>query len=351
MNSRIKQLVSIFPAHRIDAFLVTPDTNITYLTHFPASESWLLVGKHKAFYITDFRYLLEARKGLKGVGVVRYIKNRSETLFQTARNQGVRRLGFDPNHITLAQYGALRRQCPSSIKLVSAANPVETLRETKDASEIRHIREALTIHKQAYKFVRQAIQPHVSEQDILSRLEEFVRRKGVRFSFPPIVASGPNSCYPHAKVTGRKFGKNDIVLVDIGIEVKGYKSDLTRMFFLGKIPPFVQRVNDTVAMAQRKAIGKVRPGVPVAELDLEARNHLAKNGLAQYFEHALGHGVGLDIHESPRLSQSSPAVLKAGMVITIEPAVYIPQRFGIRIEDMVLVTPKGCEVLSDDIHQ
>jgi len=351
VNSRIKQLVSTFPARRIDAFLVTQDTNIAYLTHFPASESWLLVGNRKASYITDFRYILEARKSLKGIGVVGYIKSKSETLFQTARRQGIRRLGFDPGHITLAQYRVLSRQCPSSIKLVAVSHPVETLREIKDTGEIRHIREALAIHKEAYKLVSGVIRPHVCEQDILLRLEDFVGHKGARFSFPPIVASGQNSCYPHAKVTRRRLGKNDIVLVDIGIEVKGYKSDLTRMFFLGRIPPFVQRVNDAVALAQRKTIQRIRPGVPVAELDLTARNHLAKNDLAQYFGHALGHGVGLDIHESPRLSQSNPAVLKAGMVITIEPAVYIPHRFGIRIEDMVLVTPKGCEVLSDDIHQ
>lgn len=351
MNPRIKQLVAAFPTHSIDAFLVTQDTNIRYLTQFPASESWLLVGKHKSFYITDFRYILEARKGLKGVSVARYAKNRNETLVQTAQAQGIRRLGFDPNHITLAQYQALRKHCPSSIHLVAVQHPVETLRETKDAGEIRHIRQALVIHKKAYQLVSRFIRPGISERDILLRLENFVRKEGVGFSFPPIVASGPNSCYPHAKVTGRKLCSSDVVLVDIGMEVKGYKSDLTRMFFLGRIPPIVQRVNEAVATAQRMAIAKVRSGVPVAELDLAVRNSLAQKGLAKYFGHALGHGVGLDIHESPRLSQSNPAILKAGMVITIEPAVYIPQRFGVRIEDMVLVTPKGCEVLSDDIDQ
>ena len=351
MNPRIKQLINTFKTRHIDALLVTQDTNIAYLTRFPASESWLLVGKRKASYITDFRYILEARKGLKGIGVVRYIKSKGETLFQTCRQQNIRHLGFDPNHLTVAQYQALQKQCLRPVKLVAAPHLVEVLRETKDATEIKYIRQALAIHKQAYQLVKKLIRPNVTEQDILSRLENFVRYKGVRFSFPPIVASGLNSCYPHAKVTGRKLKKNDIVLVDIGIEVKGYKSDLTRMFFLGRIPPLVQKVNDAVAGAQLKVIKKIRPGVPVAELDLAARNHLAKNGLAQYFGHALGHGVGLDIHESPRLSQSNPAVLKAGMVITIEPAVYIPHRFGIRIEDMVLVTPKGCEVLSGDIHQ
>ena len=351
MDSRIKQLINTFKTRHIDALLVTQDTNIAYLTHFPASESWLLVGKRKASYIADFRYILEARKGLKGIGVVRYIKSKGETLFQTCRQQNIRHLGFDPNHLTVAQYQTLQKKGLHSVKLVAVPHLVEALRETKDATEIKYIRQALVIHKQAYQLVKKLTRPNVTEQDILSRLENFVRHKGGRFSFPPIVASGLNSCYPHAKVTGRKLKKNDIVLVDIGIEVKGYKSDLTRMFFLGRIPPLVQKVNDAVAVAQLKAIEKIRPGVPVAELDLAARNHLAKNGLAQYFGHALGHGVGLDIHESPRLAQSSPAVLRAGMVITIEPAVYIPHRFGIRIEDMVLVTPKGCEVLSGDIHQ
>ena len=351
MNSRIKQLIDTYKARRIDAFLVAQDTNIAYLTYFPASESWLLVGKRKASYITDFRYILEARKGLKDIAVVRYIKSRGETLFQTCRQQNIRHLGFDPNHLTLAQYQALQKQCPRPVKLVAVPHLVEALRETKDATEIKYIRQALAIHKQAYQLVKRSIRPNMTEQDILSRLENFIKNKGVKFSFPPIIASGPNSCYPHAKVTGRKLKKSDILLVDIGIEVKGYKSDLTRMFFLGRIPPLVQKVNDAVAVAQRKAIEKIRPGVPVAELDLAARNHLAKNGLAQYFGHALGHGVGLDIHESPRLAQANPAILKTGMVITIEPAVYIPHRFGIRIEDMVLITPKGCEVLSGDIHQ
>ena len=205
-----------------------------------------MVGKRKTSYITDFRYVLEARKGLRGIAVVRYMKSKSETLFRMARQQGVGRLGFDPDHITLAQYQTLSLQCSSSIKLAAVPHPVETLRETKDAGEIRHIREALTIHKEAYKLLCRVIRPRICERDIVSRLEDFIRHKGARFSFPPIVASGSNSCYPHAKVTRRKLGKNDIVLVDIGIEVKGYKSDLTRMFFLGRIPPFVQRVNDAV---------------------------------------------------------------------------------------------------------
>ena len=353
VNSRLQQLADTFARHEIDSLLVTDDTSIRYLTQFPASESWLLVSRRRVFYITDSRYVLEARKGLRGVAVICYTKSRNETLFETVRRQRMRihRIGFDPNHLTVAQYTALRKRCPSSVRLVPAPGLVENLREVKDKGEIAHIRRALAIHQEAYALVRRLIRPRLSEEQILWRLEEFVRAKGVKFSFSPIVASGPNSCYPHAKVTRRKLRKNDVLLVDIGIDVNGYKSDLTRMFFLGRIPPFLRQAHECVAVAQRRAIEKVRPGVAVAEIDGVARNHLAKNGLAKYFGHALGHGVGLDIHESPRLSQTNPAVLKEGMVITVEPAVYIPNRFGVRIEDMVLVTPQGCEVLSDDIHQ
>ncbi len=350
VNPRIKKLVDTFARHHVDAFLVTQDVNVSYLTYFPAAESWLLVGARRSLYITDGRYLLDAQQKLKGIRVLCYTKSRHAVLFAAACQQKIRRLGFDPHHITLAQYAALRQDCPSSIELIEAPRLVEHWREVKDDLEINKIRQALAIHKKAYQLAHKAIKPASTERDVLKSLEKFVQDNDVRFSFPPIVASGPNSCLPHAQVTARKIRSNDVVLLDMGIEVDGYKSDLTRMFFLGKIPPFVRQVNDCVAVAQRRAIENIRPGVTVAELDRAARNYLAQNRLAKYFTHSLGHGVGLEIHESPRLSQASKDVLREGMVITIEPAAYIPHHFGVRIEDMVLVTAKGGEVLSDDIH-
>ena len=167
-----------------------------------------------------------------------------------------------------------------------------------------------------------------------------------RFLFNPIIASGPNSCHPHARVSDRMIRNNESVLLDFGIDINGYKSDLTRNFFLGRIAPRVSRVFDAVTRAQREAISLIKPGITTAQVDAQARKVLRKFGLAKYFSHSLGHGVGLDIHESPRLSCSSTSILEAGMVITVEPGVYIPNQFGIRVEDMVLVTQEGCEVLS-----
>jgi Xaa-Pro aminopeptidase len=227
---------------------------------------------------------------------------------------------------------------------------VESLREVKEAKELAQIRKALRIHKQAHQFLKSVIRPKISEKDVLLKLTNFVLSKGVGFSFDPIVASGPNSCYPHAKVTNRKICSNEPVLIDMGIDVGGYKSDLTRMFFLGKISNLVRHVNDHVNEAQKRAIRKIQAGVSIAKVDFEARNYLESHKLAKYFGHALGHGVGLEIHEDPRLAQNNSAVLREGAVITVEPAVYMPNKFGIRIEDMVLVTKKGCQILSDNIN-
>lgn len=349
MANRIRQLRSVFARNNIDCLLVQSDVNITYLTGFLASESWLLVCPRRAFYLTDFRYVLEAKKWLKRVTVKRYTRSLIELLYQCVGEQNCRHVGIDERHITHAQYLQLRQRCPKRVRLVKANGLVEHFREVKDATEIKKVEKALRIHQQAHHYLKRIVRPNISEREVFGKLESFVRARGAGFSFKPIVASGPNSCYPHARVSNRKIRNNEPVLVDMGIDVDGYKSDLTRMFFLGKIPNLVTLVNTHVSRAQRIAIDQIRPGVPVSEVDAAARNYLTKNGLGKYFGHALGHGVGLEIHEAPRLAGNNAAVLRPGMIITVEPAVYIPDKFGIRIEDMVLVTKKGCTILSDNI--
>ncbi len=262
----------------------------------------------------------------------------------------VKRVGIDTRHLTMAQYQALERACPKGVRLVKSDGLVEKFREVKDEGEIKKIKKALNIHKQAHQFLKRIIKPGMSEKEALLRLEHFVKSKDAGFSFDPIIASGVNSSYPHARVTGKKISANQPLLIDMGIDVEGYKSDLTRMFFLGKIPELVRQVNGLVSEAQKRAITKIRAGISSAEIDYQARNYLAKHRLAKYFGHALGHGVGLEIHESPRLAANNPSILREGMVITVEPAVYIPKKFGIRIEDMVLVKKNDCEILSDDIY-
>jgi len=346
LNERLKKLVSLLKEQRIDALLVTKDVNIRYLTDFPAADSWLLVSPKKTYYITDFRYILEAKKSLKGIGVERCTKSLSETVAKLSGALRVKRLGFDERFLPVLYFKKLKSCCGSRIKLVSANGLVESLREVKTPEEISRIRKAIKVNLEAFEFLKGVIRPGLSERSILDALESFVKGKGATFSFAPIIASGPNSCFPHARISERKIKSDDIVMVDAGVDVDGYKSDLTRVYFLGKIPRLVKQVYIHVQTAQQRAIKKIKAKATACEVDQEARNYLTKNGLGKFFGHSLGHGVGLEIHESPTVSSKSSSVLKEGMIFTVEPAVYLPGKFGIRIEDMVLVTTNGCEVLS-----
>jgi len=192
----------------------------------------------------------------------------------------------------------------------------------------------------------------MKEVEIVAELERFMRYAGARAeAFDLIVASGPNSSQPHHLSGNRKLRNNEPVLIDLGVEYEGYKSDLTRVFFLGKINILARKAYKAVLEAQDLAIKMVKPGVKLAEIDKVARDYLAKNGYAGRFGHNLGHGFGLEVHEEPRIGPHSQGLTEPGMVFTVEPGVYLPGKFGIRIEDMVLVTGKGCEVLSGSLHK
>jgi len=346
LTKRIKKLIGLFEENRIDAFLVTKDTNSTYLTNFPSEDSWLLVSPKRNHYITDGRYVLAAREGLKGITVKPYSKSIGVALFDSIKTLNIKRLGFDERHLSLFAFRRLQHYCPTDVELVACNELVEQLRVIKDKGEIDLIKKAISLNQKAFGFIKENLKPGITEKELLFKTEQYVKGNGATFSFDPIMASGPNSCYPHAKVTDRKIRNNEPVLVDMGIDIKGYKSDLTRMFFLGKITPLFQKTYEAVDMARKVAIEKIRPCIEASEIDKQARKYLSKRKLGKYFQHSLGHGVGLEIHEAPQVSTKSTVVLKENMVLTVEPAVYLPSKFGIRIEDMVLVTKTGCKVLS-----
>ena len=223
---------------------------------------------------------------------------------------------------------------------------MDKLRAIKDADELKLMAEALRLDLKAYRSLKPWLKPGVSEFDILHRLEAFIRKEGVTFAFDPIIASGPNSAYPHARVTDRKLCRKEPVLIDLGMNYKGYNSDLTRMFFLDTMPASYKDILSIVRDAQHEAFKVIRPGILGRDVDAVVRNYLKKYGLAEKFTHSLGHGVGLEVHEAPRLSLNSDTVLESNMICTVEPGVYFPGKYGIRLEEMVLVTKKGCEVLS-----
>jgi len=334
------------------AMLFIDPANVSYLCSYPCRDSFLLVSAKECFYFTDFRYLEESSRAIKGCRIIQVESSLSAAVQTVCRRLKVRRLAFEPEHLTYLYYSRLSAALGQGTELFPLSDMAEGLRRVKTAREMTKIREAVRIAASALRRASRMRLAGRSEKEVAFELESYMRGLGAeRPAFGIIVASGPNSSKPHHLTSERKILKNEPVLVDIGAEYQGYKSDLTRVFFSGKITPLEAKVYETVLTAQEKALEAASAGVPACEVDAAARRHIADSGYGRYFGHSLGHGVGLDVHELPRISKNENGWLLPGMVFTLEPAVYLPGKFGIRIEDMVLVGGKGTEVLSGDLDK
>lgn len=353
MNSRIKNIYRKLEQENLDGFLVSFPANITYLTEYPSRDSYLLVSKKENIYFTDSRYIEEAKSGLKGIATLRKINGSVFKLIAEAcLNLGLRRVAFEERCLAFAEHKKIGEGLGKKTVLVPSHGLIEELRQIKEPEELEKIRNAIAITGRALKFIKNFITPGKRETEVVGELERFIRYQGAsKASFDIIVASGPNSSFPHHISSQRKIKNNEPVLVDIGVEYLGYKSDLTRVFFSGKISVLVQKIYAIVRRAQDKAIEKIKPAENVAEIDKAGRQYIAQKGFGRFFGHNLGHGVGLEVHEAPYISGRENNLLEAGMVFTVEPAIYLPDKFGIRIEDMVLVTKDGCKVLSGAIDK
>jgi Xaa-Pro aminopeptidase len=260
---------------------------------------------------------------------------------------GLSRVALEATSWTIAEYEALREAAPST-SFRAIVGRVESLRQIKDEDEIAAIRAAIRYAERAFTMLRSGLRLGESEKDVADLLESYLRRCGATgASFPPIVAVGVRSALPHARPTTTSvIGQDDFVLIDWGATGHPYKSDLTRVVVTGKVTAKFEAIYRTVLTAQQCGIAAIRPGVKAHDVDALARSVIEEAGFGRFFDHGLGHGLGLDIHEAPRLRRESNAALEPGMVITVEPGIYLPDWGGIRIEDDVLVTPDGCEVLS-----
>jgi len=218
--------------------------------------------------------------------------------------------------------------------------------QIKSTREIKLLKKAADITNDIFRCVSKKVKPGVRESEIVAETEAIIKKKGLKRSFPTIVASGPNAAKPHAKVTERKIKTNDVVVFDFGVIYKGYHSDMTRTIIVGKIDRKLKLLYQTVKKAQKVAIEKVRSGIKASDLAREAHDFMRKKGFGKYILHTLGHGIGMKVHEAPKLSEKNRHILKKNMVCTIEPGLYIKNKGGIRIEDMVLITEKGCQVLT-----
>jgi len=348
MNLHINGLYAKLKEEHLDALLVSSSANISYLTDFPGRDAYLLISKKENFYLTDSRYIAEAKKGLRKAFTLKKINGSVFKLVAgLCQGRGLRRVGFEERNLPFAEYNKIKAEAKKKVELIPTHSLVEEFRQRKSPQELAKMKKAIQITVAALKFIQGCLLPGKKEIEIAAELERFIRYQGAQASaFDIIVASGPNSCFPHHLTSERKLKAQEPVLIDIGVDYRGYKSDLTRVFFLGKITSLFRRIYDIVLLAQHRAIKKIRPAVQIRQIDAAARQYINQKGYGGFFIHNLGHGIGLQVHEDPYISGKQDGILKPGMVFTVEPAIYLPGKFGIRIEDMVLVTHKGCEVLS-----
>lgn len=345
-NLRVNKLKKQLKTANIDAMLISCPANLRYLSGFTSAESWLLISDKQNIFISDFRYKLQAEQEIDKSFKIEMVTNSVYALLsQLVDQMNIRSLCFEPDHITYNQFSRIKVAIAPNIQLVPAKDFIEQLRMIKSPEELLLIRQAVKIVKKSLHQLKSFIKPGVSELFIKDKLEQMLKDNGSsQPAFDTIVASGPNAAMPHAVTTSRKIGKNEPIIIDVGATVLGYKSDLTRTFFSGKISKYLEYYK-LVANAQDSAIKLIRPQVKIMKIDQAARQVLKQADLDKYFGHSLGHGVGLEVHEGPSISGKNAMRLKSSMVFTIEPGIYIPGSGGIRIEDMVLVTNKGCEIL------
>ena len=348
------QLLKKFTAAGIDAFWTASNSHITYFTQYLSRESSLLISPKGNIFFTDSRYRAEARIALKNRATVTTVDGSFYALFaDTCVRQRFKKVGFEERYLTVAAYKNLKKELAArSIRIVPTEGLVEGLRLIKQPGEIKILRKALEITIDSFKFAKKIVSPGKKENEVAAELQRYLTLKGARgCAFDTIVASGENSAFPHHLTSQRRIHNNEVVLIDMGIDYQGYKSDLTRVFFLGRIEVLIKKAYAAVLKARQEALKIVSPGIPIRDIDRVGRACISEDGFGHFFIHSIGHGVGLDVHEQPKVWDKAEGVLKSGMVVTIEPGIYLPGKFGIRIEDMVLVTKKGCEVLSGSLNQ
>jgi Xaa-Pro aminopeptidase len=328
-----------------EALLLLNAKNIRYLTGFTGSEGALMAGPDWLALLVDGRYVNQARGEAVGAEVFEF-RNRVERIAAVAGERAVGTLGFESPALTVEEYLRLQERLPG-VTLRPLSEELQDIRAVKNEVEIGRIRQSARIAGAALAEVRGMIRPGVREQEIAIELEYRMRLNGAeQVSFETIVAAGDNAALPHATPGDRRIVDGDCVMIDYGAVWGGYHSDETCTTFAGRADARQREVYGLVREAHDRAIRAIRAGVSCGEIDRIARSCLAEAGLDSHFSHGTGHGVGLDVHEAPRLAAGRQEILRAGMVVTVEPGVYLPGVWGIRIEDMVLVTEEGCEILT-----
>jgi Xaa-Pro aminopeptidase len=332
--------------NKIHALLVSSPASVRYLSGYTGSNGMMLVLDGESHFFTDPRYGLDASKTITcKVHVAKGPLH--EAAVQVMKRKKLKKIGFDPSSLTHEAFRKLDDALPMGQSLVGVGKLVEEQRAVKSSSEIGVIRRSVQANSEAFARTIKRVKPGVRERDIAAEIDFQMRMLGAeKPAFETIVASGVHSAFPHARPGARRLGENELLLIDVGATLDGYASDMTRVVFAGIPPKRVRELYQAVLEAQLTALNAVRPGIEASKVDRAARDVLKRHKLEREFVHSTGHGLGLEIHEMPRVGRKEKTKLRAGMVITIEPGAYIDGLGGVRIEDTVLVTERGCEVLT-----
>jgi Xaa-Pro aminopeptidase len=331
----------------LDGLLVTHPANWYYLTGFTGESGILFVTQDGATLITDGRFTTQAREETHGVRVQLQKGGLYQAAGEWLRAAKVRRAGYDPAQWTVAQSQVLKKGSGGKCRITEAAQMVERLRMRKDPQELAVMRKAAILAGDILESVLSLLRPGVREDEIGAEIEYRMKKRGASGgAFESIVASGKRAALPHARPTSKRLRKNELVVLDLGAILAHYCSDITRTVYLGRAPRRIRQWYSAVQQAQQAAVDAVTAGVTCGQVDAAARDVLAKNGLDSYFVHSTGHGLGLEVHEEPRVARGQAIRLEAGNVITIEPGVYVEGVGGIRLEDDVVVRSRGSEVLT-----
>jgi Xaa-Pro aminopeptidase len=330
----------------LDALVVFNGINLRYLCGFTGTDGALILMAGSSCFLTDSRYMTQAGQQVRADEIIEY-KSKLEGVTDHLKNAGVRRIGFEADHLSYSQVEQLRKFASPEMCWVPVGKPIQKLRSRKSQAEVEHLEAATALAAQAFETIIPLIQPGRCESEIALELEFAMRRAGgEEKAFDIIVASGARGALPHGVASKKLLQEGELLTIDYGVRYNGYHSDETVTLALGNISSKMRRIFDIVLAAHDLAIDKVRPGVSLAELDASARDYIVSEGYGQFFGHGLGHGVGLEIHEYPAISSRAEDLIEEGMVITIEPGIYLPGEGGVRIEDMLYVTADGCRILT-----
>ncbi len=344
---RINAIREALNGYKADSFLVTNLTSIKYLSGFMGSAGVIFITPKKAYFVTDFRYKTVVKDTVSGSFETIISKQGSfDFLKKIAKKEKIKSVGFESGTMNYAAYESLNDMLDS--KLVPIQGLVETITAVKTANELDCIRKAVEITDNAFGHILGAIRPGSTTERELAADITYIQMKlgGERNAFDPIVASGPNSALPHAHPTNRVIQRGDMLTLDYGTAYKGFNSDMTRTVAVGEVSDELRNIYNIVLEAQLKALELIKKGASCKKVDAAARNYIKENGFGENFGHGLGHGLGYDVHEAPRFNQFSKSKLEINNVMTVEPGIYVEGLGGVRIEDDVVITEDGCEILN-----